>query len=851
MMFMKRFFIIAAVLVAFGLNTTYAQKQAGNLVYVDQEGAMRWTARNQKAFFFGMNYTVPFAFGYRSHQKLNINPEKAIDNDVYHMARLGLDAFRVHVWDTEISDATGNLKNNEHLRLFDYLVAQLKKRHIYIVITPIAFWGNGYPERDEKTGSFSDKYGKDGALTKEEAFKAQENYLKQFFKHVNPYTGLAYKDDPQVIATEINNEPHHTGSQTLATTYINRMIKAVKSTGWSKPVFYNISESPRYAGAVSASDADGFSFQWYPTGLVAGHTQLGNRLPNVAKYTFPYDTIPSFAKRARMVYEFDAGDVLQSVMYPMMAKSFRAAGFQWATQFAYDPMATANVNTEYQTHYLNLAYTPAKAIGLMIAGQVFHQENITNLNAAGYPADSVFGAYKVSYKQQLSQLNSDKYYYYTNTTTDVPVNPTRLMHVAGVGASPVVNYKGTGAYFLDRLAGGQWRLEIMPDAMILSDPFAKASPQKQVAAVVWQANAMQINLPGLGSDFEVTGLNNGNDYRSKASNQTITLSPGTYLLKRKGTKSIEVNVNSTLGLREFVAPAPEDKGIQLIHTPLNHVAANIPFTIETVIAGVGATDSVMVQMNNLSGVYSMVKMQRSSALAYRATVPATLLTPGLLQYRIMVYGKNKTYHTFPGNHEGDPFGWDYAHDDYWQTYVNTPRANIELFSATADRQQLNAYVPDWRATRLGYTTMGSTSALAATLSNKSETQQTVGFETIVEDKIKYQLEPALAYNDITFNATAKGQAKVKVILVDRDGFAFAATVEVSATNNTYTIPLNAFMADEQLLLPRPYPGFLPLWFKAQGKHNFNLRELSKVQLVAWLDKNEEVAVSSISLQAGQ
>jgi hypothetical protein len=45
-----------------------------------------------------------------------------------------------------------------------------------------------------------------------------------------------------------------------------------------------------------------------------------------------------------------------------MARSFRRAGFQWATQFAYDPMATAYANTEYQTHYVNLAYTPSKAI---------------------------------------------------------------------------------------------------------------------------------------------------------------------------------------------------------------------------------------------------------------------------------------------------------------------------------------------------------------------------------------------------------------------------------------------------------------------------------------------------------
>ena len=59
---------------------------------------------------------------------MKVDLEKAIQQDVYHFARLGFDAFRVHVWDTEISDSSGNLLQNEHLRLFDFLLAELKKR---------------------------------------------------------------------------------------------------------------------------------------------------------------------------------------------------------------------------------------------------------------------------------------------------------------------------------------------------------------------------------------------------------------------------------------------------------------------------------------------------------------------------------------------------------------------------------------------------------------------------------------------------------------------------------------------------------------------------------------------------
>ena len=74
-----------------------------------------------------------------------------------------------------------------------------------------------------------------------------------------------------------------------------------------------------------------------------------------------------------MVYEFDPADLGRSYTYPVMARSFRESGFQLATQFAYDPMFMAFANTEYQTHYMNLAYAPQKGLSLMIASEVFHQ----------------------------------------------------------------------------------------------------------------------------------------------------------------------------------------------------------------------------------------------------------------------------------------------------------------------------------------------------------------------------------------------------------------------------------------------------------------------------------------------
>jgi hypothetical protein len=538
-----------------------AQKKANsNEVYIDAKGILRHQHSGQEASYFGVNYTIPFAYGYRSHLRLKINIEKAIDQDVYHMARLGINAFRVHVWDTEISDSAGNLKNNEHLRLFDYLLSKLEERHIRIIITPIAFWGNGYPDEDQKTNSFVEKYGKNGAVIGEAAFLAQETYLQQFFEHVNPYTRKRYTDDQYVIAAEVNNEPHHTGSKETATRYINRMIAAIKSTGWTKPVFYNISESPDYADAVACSNADGFSFQWYPTGLVAGHAQQGNLLPLVDRYVIPFDSIPAFHNKPKMIYEFESADVLQPYMYPAMARSFKSAGFQWATQFAYDPLGTAYANTEYQTHYLNLAYTPAKAISLMIAAQVFKYVPL-NKAYGSFPADTAFGPFKLSYQLQSSEMNTDTAFYYANSSTSKPRMLKALKHIAGVGSSPIVQYKGTGAYFLDRVGDGAWRLEVMPDAVVIRDPFGKNDLDHAVTKTISLQHAMKILLPDLGSAFSVKSLDVGNTFLPDVLGFSVHIKPGTYLLQRSGRSKLAVIEQKVgeIGLHEFVAP-PETSG---------------------------------------------------------------------------------------------------------------------------------------------------------------------------------------------------------------------------------------------------------------------------------------------------
>ncbi|WP_167856365.1 cellulase family glycosylhydrolase [Hymenobacter metallicola] len=799
-----------------------ARLPAGD-VFVDPQGVLRWQQNKREVALFGVNYTAPFAHAYRASRAVGAEAEKAITQDVYHLARLGVDAFRVHVWDVEITDTLGNLQQNEHLRLLDHLVAQLKQRGIKIILTPIAYWNNGYPEQDSGTG-FSSVYSKVQAYTNPRAIRAQENYLTQFLNHRNPYTQQLNREDPDIIAYEVCNEPRYHQPEAAVTAFANKMVAAMRATGYRKPIFYNIAENPEVAEAILAANVDGLTFQWYPSGLVSGHTLRGNFLPYVDQYPIPYRTDPRFQRRAKMVYEFESGDIIQPVMYPFMARSFREAGFQWATQFAYDPMAIAFANTEYQTHYLNLAYTPAKALSLLIAGKVFRQVG-RGQTFGRYPVDSVFDAFRVSYRQGLSEMNTDEEFYYTASTTTQPRRANRLRHLAGVGSSPVAQYEGSGAYFLDRLAPGIWRLEVLPDAVPIRDPFETASLQKPVTQILWNEQRLRLSLAELGSRFRLRGLNEGNNAAAQATAGWVSVRPGVYLLAASGKSTgawTSQSVFGNLRLGEFAAPAPTTLGPQVRHTAVAQATAGQPLLIRATLTGLGAADSVFLLAQHYYGRTLRLPMRRPGYATVEATVPAELTYAGLLCYWIVLKKATGAQLTFPGGFAGSPRDWDYFPRDHWEVPLVGAKTPLYLFSAAADKEQIEARGLH-RTTWTEYITTEATGALALRfVQNASKAEEPKPVETgpaaslrvYYADKLLGRQPDVGDFQAVVVKARASQPVGVHLVLATKDAAAFAAPVALTTEWQEVRIPLRAFQPSALLLSPRPYPGFLPLHFQA-------------------------------------
>ncbi|MHA2099209.1 MAG: cellulase family glycosylhydrolase [Candidatus Kariarchaeaceae archaeon] len=792
-----------------------------NLIYVDSSGRMRWTASDDEAYFFGVNYSTPFAFSYRALKNKGISHKEIIDLDVQQFKRLGLNAYRIHVWDREVSDKEGNLLNNEHIDLLDYLISKLIENNIYIILTPIAWWGTGWPEPDLDTPGFSTFYSKIESTTKPEVLKAHLNYLKQFVNHENTYTGYTYKDEDYIIAFEIINEPNLPESKDEINHYVNSTVKALRDEGITKPIFFNISENPgkeQWEG-VASSNIDGISFQWYPTGLVKYNELNGNFLPNVFSYPLPNHT-DKILNKANMVYEFDAADIGKSYMYPVMAHSFKKAGMQWAAMFSYDPTAIAQYNSEYSTHFLNLLYTPQKALSFLISAYLFNNESITEKKVD--TTSIVMGDVLVDYKFDLSLLNVSERFYYSNNNDVSPVNRRELKHIAGYGDSKLIKYGGRGIYFFNKINDDVWTLELFPDAVWVEDPFGKNSLDEPVAKLIWKSHKMKIVLPELKSDFQIYSHD---EELQIAVDYTVDLEPGVYFITNNESVSLNDNVKDFTDFEkikkygEFINDfqSSEIKNI----TPLSYYENETKKIVVEIYSKEEQVDPVIYVKKPLWQNYQKFHLKKVNDFTYEFLLPQELNSNGLLNYFVRI-NKDKDALTFPGKLKVSPDFWSFNPDNSFKLSILPSSYRILIYNPETDVDNL-IISNIWRFAeyRIDYTFDNDfEQELSVNIRNVRQNfselalQIYIGeyLENIQHDSDKLELE---------IKSTSEELDSVFVRVLYDNSSGFERKIKLTIDYDNITIPLSQPEKFKFALLPRPYPTFLPYWFDSVLNSNSN------------------------------
>ncbi|MGI6538121.1 MAG: hypothetical protein ACOX22_07300 [Caldicoprobacterales bacterium] len=183
------------------------EKPAGRHGFLKVSGSDFVFEDGTKAKFWGTNF----------NSGLNFPPHDFAEKLARRLSKIGINIVRFHQMDAEWATpnifqfSKGERKGNtlsfdpRSMDRLDYLIYCLKKEGIYIYMDMLTY-------RKFKTG--------DGVVAAEQLQDAARPYCifdrklielqKRFnydlWTHINPYTGLAYKDDPAIVLAEVINE---------------------------------------------------------------------------------------------------------------------------------------------------------------------------------------------------------------------------------------------------------------------------------------------------------------------------------------------------------------------------------------------------------------------------------------------------------------------------------------------------------------------------------------------------------------------------------------------------------------------------------------------------------------------
>jgi hypothetical protein len=807
-------------------------------VYLDKNGTIRWRSTNAEVRLFGANYS-PFAGSdYRMAGLLQADRKAMIDSDMAHFARMGWDGLRLCSWgDWENTDKDGNLIENDHLDLLEYVIAKAAERGIQILLTPTATYSSGFADQlgnpDYKPDGFSAHFPRENLPTDPKAIASQKNYISQLLAHSNPYTGLAMKDQKNVIFIEMINEPVHNSKDIpQSISFIDGLVDAVRATGAKQLTFHNISQDFEVTDAILRSKVDGVTFGWYPSGLNSGHELKGNYLPSVRD--FPPMRDPRIAAKPRLVYEFDQADLNTGYLFPAMARTFRAVGTQFAAIFSYDMVDTAPYNLSWQTHFINLLHTPRQALSAAIASEAMDRLTPSEANLA--PEASTFGDFWVDYDSDASGLSAADAYMNAGDTSVRPKGFRKLSRIAGVGSSPVVSYEGTGAYFLDKVADGVWRLEVYPDQILVSDPFAQPRPDKIVSRLYSRSWPMSLHLPDLGTGFTIqpvtvpdaraiTSISTGNQFQVR---------PGVWLLSRRGISPHRPLPTKIRNIRfdEFLAKSPPPSDDEIIADSGKTFTAGSPTVISVRFATQDLPPSLNLYVRPVRGRFLRpVQMQRTAGDRYSAHLEG--LEPGLYEY-IVGDPRAPEGRTYPGALAGSPGKWPFAMTEGWRFTVIDKATPLNIFNPATDLEKM--MFP--RATetvrgaifKLQPGESSAESALRLSVPEVAGAPPTYAAGLYIGDRISGRNFGAGDAKAVAIRAKADGALRdLDLVFVEADGSAWGKTINIGTEWQTYTVALNELRSSKSMLLPTPYPGMWAYWRPAPASRQETRIQPKKIE----------------------
>jgi len=493
----------------------------GVLLYEDGTEVALW----------GVNIQTALSWEWRGRLSLCGIPEtvaalkKVTDENLAHLPLMALGVVRLHLLPSDFTNAEGDLVDTIYLDVLDYLISRCRTMGIYVYLTLMNEMNTQHVKDSFMAGHPRETWLFDDAFV-----DRTKRYMTALLNHRNRYNDTPYRSEPAIAVVELINEPKYPDVASLpreaghrlyrdgfarwcadrdiqgmptqlfvsyryerVKAYLSRMHAAVRATGCSKPVVWNLNWPRMINGhedvfqAVADSPVEAVSFCCYPgqsdvkspfwanPADLSGNNYLAYLQKCYGDYSLLRWTLGRrFAGKAKVVYEFESMyNHSTSYIYPAMARMFRGLGAQIAPMWQY----TLSPVAEYigGSHYLNLRCTPAKAVAFRIAAEVFRSTPRYAPFEVEDGTSMSFGPCSLSFERGTSEWVDADTLMHSGPMKRLPEAVAgNVRTIAGVGSSPLVTYDGSGAYFLEPADGGLL-LTILPDIEYLRPPWKRVS----------------------------------------------------------------------------------------------------------------------------------------------------------------------------------------------------------------------------------------------------------------------------------------------------------------------------------------------------------------------------------------
>ena len=278
-------------------------------------------------------------------------------------ARLGLDAYRVHVWDSGDQRRRGQRARSGTTMSMPLITAsKLEQRGIRSILTPLQFGNAAYPEPGVPLEGSAARYGKQGSLGEPRVVAATGALSRPVREpheslHRSRYAKTIPTSSPSRSATS-----RGTSEYAPTVEYINRSGGRDPQHRVEQPdLLQHESRHPGRPGVLTPmSRAERSSGTRRISLRAMSSTAI---LPYVDDYPIPFASNPEIhaqgEDRLRIRCCLTSG---ARYAYPAMARTFRKAGMQFATHPPTTRCTIAPQHPSTRRTISNLAYAPQKAI---------------------------------------------------------------------------------------------------------------------------------------------------------------------------------------------------------------------------------------------------------------------------------------------------------------------------------------------------------------------------------------------------------------------------------------------------------------------------------------------------------